>query len=183
MPVLYYAIAKTPKVVAAICVDDDGHLCYANMGSSATDAKATMARDLAVVPQYQLTSHIPSDNLAVIHTIDQFTDVLSHPELLASIDVKYIFGTPFQRQVWDELRRVAPGTTTTYATLATTLNSHPRAVGGAVGANRLVVVVPCHRVLGSQNHLTGFRYGVGLKEHLLRKELGSTYDTTVTVSR
>lgn len=180
MPVLYYAITSTPDAFAAVCVDNEGNLCYANMGTSVSDAKTLMARDLSVVPQYQLTSHLPPDNPAIAETISQFEHVLANPALLATVKVKYIFGTPFQRQVWDELRQIEPGTTTTYAALAKKLNTHPRALGGAVGANRIVIVVPCHRVLGSQKHLTGFRYGVGNKEYLLRKELGSSYDTIVT---
>jgi methylated-DNA-[protein]-cysteine S-methyltransferase len=81
-------------------------------------------------------------------------------------------GTPFQLRVWQELLAIPYGRTRTYGQLAQTLNSVPRAVGGAVGANPLVIFVPCHRVMGTNGTLTGFSApgGIASKELLLTLE-------------
>jgi methylated-DNA-[protein]-cysteine S-methyltransferase len=64
-------------------------------------------------------------------------------------------GTPFQKRVWGELRRIPPGETVTYGELARRLGTSPRAVGGACRANPCPIVVPCHRVVGATG-LGGF---------------------------
>lgn len=82
-------------------------------------------------------------------------------------------GTDFQHAVWRELREVPFGSTTTYGELATRLGrpaGAARAVGGAVGANPLCVLIPCHRVVGRDGRLTGFAWGLPLKEALLARE-------------
>jgi methylated-DNA-[protein]-cysteine S-methyltransferase len=81
-------------------------------------------------------------------------------------------GTPFQQSVWNELRKIPYGTSTTYAELARRIRrpSAFRAVGAANGANPWPIVVPCHRVLGSDRSLTGFGGGLEAKQYLLRLE-------------
>jgi methylated-DNA-[protein]-cysteine S-methyltransferase len=82
-------------------------------------------------------------------------------------------GTEFQRRVWDVLATVPWGTTTTYGTIAARLELPPgasRAVGAANGANPLPVVLPCHRVIGSDGTLTGYAGGLERKALLLRLE-------------
>ena len=81
-------------------------------------------------------------------------------------------GTPFQRRVWDALRRLDYGTTTSYGALAARLGAHPRPVGAAVGRNPLAIVVPCHRVLGTDGSLTGYAGGLDRKIALLALESG-----------
>jgi methylated-DNA-[protein]-cysteine S-methyltransferase len=81
-------------------------------------------------------------------------------------------GTPFQQAVWAELRRVPYGTTTTYAAIAERLGrpGAVRAVGSANGRNPVAVVVPCHRVIGSDGTLRGYAGGVERKRALLAGE-------------
>lgn len=82
-------------------------------------------------------------------------------------------GTPFQQQVWQALSAIPAGTTTTYGALAAALGKPPgaaRAIGAAVGANPLGIVVPCHRVIGADGSLTGFAWGLPAKRTLLRHE-------------
>ena len=83
-----------------------------------------------------------------------------------------LIGTDFQKQVWQELLKVPYGTTTTYSTLAENIGrpTAVRAVANAVGRNPLLIVVPCHRVLGKDGSLTGFRGGLPLKRRLLTIE-------------
>jgi methylated-DNA-[protein]-cysteine S-methyltransferase len=81
-------------------------------------------------------------------------------------------GTPFQRSVWCELRRIPSGTPVSYGKLAERI-ARPkavRAVGLANGANPIGIVVPCHRVIGSDGSLTGYGGGLERKRWLLEHE-------------
>jgi methylated-DNA-[protein]-cysteine S-methyltransferase len=81
-------------------------------------------------------------------------------------------GTAFQRRVWASLRKIPLGQTVSYRVLATRLKcpGAVRAVGGANGANPVSIVVPCHRVIGSDGSLTGYGGGVQRKRWLLNHE-------------
>jgi methylated-DNA-[protein]-cysteine S-methyltransferase len=81
-------------------------------------------------------------------------------------------GTHFQRQVWDALRRIPTGCTTSYGALAANIGypKAARAVGMANGSNPIAIVVPCHRVIGSNRSLTGFGGGLPRKRWLLDHE-------------
>jgi methylated-DNA-[protein]-cysteine S-methyltransferase len=81
-------------------------------------------------------------------------------------------GTPFQRDVWNALRRIPTGSTVSYGKLAMTIGrpAAVRAVGAANGANPIGVVVPCHRVIGADGSLTGYGGGIERKVWLLRHE-------------
>lgn len=90
------------------------------------------------------------------------------------IDIKCLNmkGTPFQQRVWEALLSIPYGEIRTYGQLAKTLNTSPRALGGAVGSNPVPILVPCHRVMGTNGKLTGFSApgGVETKRWLLRHE-------------
>ncbi|WP_338066296.1 methylated-DNA--[protein]-cysteine S-methyltransferase [Paenibacillus montanisoli] len=81
-------------------------------------------------------------------------------------------GTPFQQSVWEALKRIPHGQTCSYSDIALQIGkpSAVRAVGTAIGANPVLIVVPCHRVVGKNGSLTGFRGGMKAKEQLLRLE-------------
>lgn len=81
-------------------------------------------------------------------------------------------GTPFQRSVWEQLRRIAPGDTLSYGKLADAVGrpTAVRAVAQANGANQLAIVVPCHRVIGADGTLGGYAGGVPRKQWLLDHE-------------
>jgi methylated-DNA-[protein]-cysteine S-methyltransferase len=81
-------------------------------------------------------------------------------------------GTPFQKEVWRALREIPCGTTTSYGKLAKRIGrpAAVRAVGLANGANPVAVVVPCHRVIGSNGSLTGYGGGIERKRWLLDHE-------------
>ena len=81
-------------------------------------------------------------------------------------------GTVFQQQVWSALREIPPGQTVTYSQLASAIGrpTATRAVAQACGANPTAVVVPCHRVIGADGTLTGYRWGVERKRALLARE-------------
>ncbi len=81
-------------------------------------------------------------------------------------------GTPFQQRVWAALRRIPYGETVSYGELATQIGQPgaARAVGLANGRNPIAIIVPCHRVVGSDGSLTGYGGGLERKRHLLAFE-------------
>ncbi|MGW0710170.1 methylated-DNA--[protein]-cysteine S-methyltransferase [Streptomyces sp. NPDC002643] len=82
-------------------------------------------------------------------------------------------GTDFRRRVWDALDDVPYGATTTYGAIAARIGASRaavRAVGGAIGANPLLIVRPCHRVIGADGSLTGYAGGLDRKRRLLGLE-------------
>lgn len=81
-------------------------------------------------------------------------------------------GTPFQQAVWQALLTIPSGTTCSYGQLANKINNPKavRAVGTANGANKLAIIVPCHRVIGHDKKLTGYAGGIGIKAKLLMLE-------------
>lgn len=83
-----------------------------------------------------------------------------------------LHGTPFQRSVWQALLRIPAGHTCSYGEIALAIGAPQavRAVGAAVGRNPASLVVPCHRVLGSDGSLTGYAGGVHRKQALLALE-------------
>jgi methylated-DNA-[protein]-cysteine S-methyltransferase len=81
-------------------------------------------------------------------------------------------GTPFQKNVWQSLRLIPPGETISYGSLANKIGNPDavRAVGLANGANPICIVLPCHRVIGTNGSLTGYGGGLERKKWLLEHE-------------
>lgn len=95
------------------------------------------------------------------------------PSALDAADVPLdIVGTAFQWKVWKELTRIPPGQTLTYGEIARRIGEPQaaRAVGRACATNQAAVVIPCHRAVGADGRLTGYRWGVARKERLLAAE-------------
>ena len=82
------------------------------------------------------------------------------------------YGTDFQQSVWDALKEIPFGKTVSYAYIAKKINNPKsvRAVGAANGKNKVWIIVPCHRVIGSDGSLTGYAGGVDRKKWLLDHE-------------
>ena len=94
----------------------------------------------------------------------------SQEEFSLPIDVK---GTPFQQQTWQALKEIPYGQTITYSEIAEQIGrpSAVRAVATAIGANPLLITVPCHRVIGKNGTMTGYRGGLDFKRFLLDLEI------------
>ena len=103
--------------------------------------------------------------------IDQIGEYLAGERTRFEIHLD-LRGTDFQLATWDALLRIPYGTTVTYRDLARSMNTPKayQAVGSAVGQNPMRIVVPCHRVLGSDGSMTGYAAGIGTKQWLLRHE-------------
>jgi AraC family transcriptional regulator, regulatory protein of adaptative response / methylated-DNA-[protein]-cysteine methyltransferase len=146
-------VAGSISGVCAILIGaDDNELA---MDLAARFPKAKLVADEAVV----------KDDLAkVTRFVDKPTEGLD-----LALDLR---GTPFQRRVWEALRRIPVGTTVTYSELAKSIGAPNavRAVAGACAANPIALAVPCHRVVGSDGDLTGYYWGVERKRELIKKE-------------
>ena len=96
---------------------------------------------------------------------------VEHPGAMPRLPLD-IAGTAFQQAVWQELMKIPPGETRTYTQIAAAVGK-PRAVratGSANGANRVAVLIPCHRVIRTDGSMGGYAYGLPIKEELLKRE-------------
>lgn len=86
-------------------------------------------------------------------------------------------GSKFQRAVWHELQKIPYGTTVTYGEIARRIGqpNASRAVGMACNKNHLPILIPCHRVVGKNGHLTGFSDGIDIKCFLLKLEKATLF--------
>jgi AraC family transcriptional regulator of adaptative response/methylated-DNA-[protein]-cysteine methyltransferase len=100
----------------------------------------------------------------VIHGIEEPDRGIALP-----LDIR---GTAFQHRVWQALREIPAGTTATYGEIAARIGAPhaARAVANACSRNTLAVAIPCHRVLGKDGSLTGYRWGTARKQELLNRE-------------
>ncbi|MEE4360736.1 MAG: methylated-DNA--[protein]-cysteine S-methyltransferase, partial [Pseudomonadales bacterium] len=103
--------------------------------------------------------------------VDQVLAVIEHPAAGAGLPLD-LQGTAFQQRVWAALRTLVPGERLSYTELAERIGrpGAQRAVARACGENPVAVIVPCHRVVGADGALRGYRWGLERKEALLRRE-------------
>lgn len=88
-----------------------------------------------------------------------------------------MLGTDFQQQVWNELLKIPFGKTKTYLELSQNINNEKaiRAVASANGANALSIIIPCHRIIGSEGDLVGYAGGLSVKKRLLQLESNNPF--------
>lgn len=157
-----YAIASCPLGRILIAATPRG-LCSVILGNS----DPYLVRELrAQFPAAEIASD-PGLDAMLAQVLTQFTD---HPAALdLPLDLR---ATAFQMRVWEALRRIPRGETRSYAQLANSLGlpSAVRAVARACAANPVAVVIPCHRVIGSNGKTTGYRWGIQRKDQLLAIE-------------
>lgn len=118
-------------------------------------------------PQAQLTMAGSGFN----SLIKQVIDFINAPEITCKIPLD-IQGTAFQQRVWRLLRQIKPGKTLSYTELAERIGNPNavRAVARACAANKLAVVIPCHRVVSKDGRASGYRWGIERKKMLLKSE-------------
>lgn len=113
-----------------------------------------------------------SEQPFVQSVVRQLKQYFSQPEQVIDIPIA-VKGTPFQKRVWQAISTIPTGKTVTYSDLAKMVNSGPRAVANACGANQVPLVIPCHRVVAKQG-LGGFMQGedkgLAIKSWLLQHE-------------
>ena len=92
-------------------------------------------------------------------------------------------GTPFQQRVWQALGAIAPGQSRTYGEVARMVRSAPRAVGQACGANRIALVIPCHRVVAAMGSLGGFMGVAGATTGASRSDAAVEEGSPIAIKR
>lgn len=110
-------------------------------------------------------------NLVILDTINQLDEYFNGIRYTFDLPLK-LEGTYFQIKVWEELQKIEYGKTCTYKEIAQKIN-HPkayRAVGNANNKNRFAIIIPCHRVIGTNHQLVGYASGIHRKEMLLNHE-------------
>ena len=122
-------------------------------------------------PELPDRSFSPRDTL-LREAEKQLGDYFSGKRKVFDLPLDFSRGTPFQQSIWQALTRQPFGVTTTYGELANRIGraNAVRAVGAAIGRNPISVIVPCHRVVGSDGSLTGYAGGLERKIQLLRLE-------------
>jgi methylated-DNA-[protein]-cysteine S-methyltransferase len=125
---------------------------------------------IAFVDDVQPSTRIPACLAECIHQLDEYFQGI-RKEFSIQLDLR---GSNFQKRVWRELLNIPFGVTKSYLNVANALGDKKaiRAVGRANGQNPIVIVVPCHRVIGSDGSLTGYGGGLWRKEWLLNFEGG-----------
>jgi AraC family transcriptional regulator of adaptative response/methylated-DNA-[protein]-cysteine methyltransferase len=144
----------------------DRGVCAILLGDEPKDMIAELGAHFATDRLVEGESSLDAPLAAVVEASEEPWRKLNFP-----IDVR---GTPFQRRVWDELRDIPPGTTTSYAEIAKRIGAPKalRAVAGACAANVLALAIPCHRVVRSNGSLSGYRWGLERKRLLIAREKG-----------
>jgi len=157
-----YAIGKSPLGQLLVAFTPRG-LCSVILTRTSDEAIAELRRQL---PAAEINPN-PALKPALDQVISQLTE---HPAALdLPLDLR---ATAFQMRVWQVLRAIPRGQTRTYAQLARDIGQPTavRAVARACATNPVAVVIPCHRVIGSNGSPTGYRWGIGRKQKLLEIE-------------
>lgn len=138
-------------------------LCWLGLASTKQEAVTALRAEFthcALRENDALQASIAAAEAFVLHGARRSTQ---------KIDLR---GTEFQQQVWQEIQKIPRGATWSYTELAVALGKPKavRAVATACGANRVALLVPCHRVVGARGALSGYRWGIGRKRQLLETE-------------
>jgi len=161
--VIRYATVPTSLGLLLVATSADG-VCEASFGADEDELVAACARRFAGAALKAADTRTRRLAAAIASAVES-------PATTPDIELD-LRGTPFQQAVWAELRQVPCGTTVTYGELARRIGrpTATRAVAQACGANPVAVVVPCHRVIGSDGSLTGYASGIDRKRALLERE-------------
>ncbi|WP_238324599.1 bifunctional DNA-binding transcriptional regulator/O6-methylguanine-DNA methyltransferase Ada [Pseudacidobacterium ailaaui] len=163
---IHYTIVDSPLGKMLVAATELG-LCAIAFGSLASELEDELASRFPLATLQRDTEGL---GVTVQKILAQMTE---HPVALElPLDVR---ATAFQRRVWEALRRIPRGETRTYSQIAQEIGQPRaiRAVARACAANPVAVVVPCHRVIGSDGTLTGYRWGLERKKTLLELERSS----------
>jgi AraC family transcriptional regulator, regulatory protein of adaptative response / methylated-DNA-[protein]-cysteine methyltransferase len=143
-------------------------LCWLSLAGTKAEVEATLREEFPAAT-LQRDPSLAQLVDAALATVREGDDLAHNQGPASQLDLR---GTVFQLRVWNALRQIPRGETRTYSQLAREMGepNATRAVARACALNRVAVVVPCHRVVGADGKLTGYRWGVGRKEQLLAAE-------------
>jgi AraC family transcriptional regulator of adaptative response/methylated-DNA-[protein]-cysteine methyltransferase len=157
-----YAVIETWLGTTLIAATPRG-ICRLRFGDDESDLVAALESDFA-------NATIAAADDAFRQLVDHAVKSLGTPDALnLPLDMR---GTAFQVKVWHALRQIPFGSTVSYGDLAKQIGqpTASRAVASACGSNEIAVLIPCHRVIGKDGTLTGYRWGVERKQSLLARE-------------
>jgi methylated-DNA-[protein]-cysteine S-methyltransferase len=156
-PALFRSALETPVGTLQLAVNDEGELVEILLPNRTATAPAAAS------------SAVAEEGMQVAR--DQLLEYFRGTRRTFDLALKPA-GSPFERQVWARLLDVPYGVTTSYGAIAAELglSNGARAVGRANGSNPIPIVIPCHRVIGSDGSLTGYGGGLPLKRTLLELE-------------
>lgn len=164
---LFYAFAHTPLGLTLMAASEKG-ICSVLFGDTQAELLEALRHEF---PQAELQASQNQDSNALAEWIEALNQHLESAAPLPELPLD-LRGTVFQRLVWRYLNRIPAGHTCSYKELAEAIGKPgaSRAVGTACGANRIGVLIPCHRVLRGDGALGGYRWGVERKHKLLELE-------------
>lgn len=173
----YFNVEINSTKAFVVIRDKNSRLVYLSLGLHKEQGLQHALEDFKKLSRktkvsYDLNEGSQEDaNPKVLAILKSLTASLDESSSLTE-DYEYLFGTPFQQKVWNELREVPAGQVVTYSGLARNIGSPKatRAVGHAVGQNKLALIVPCHRCLPMSGDVGNFRWGSSLKKKLLNRE-------------
>ncbi|MGZ4678387.1 MAG: methylated-DNA--[protein]-cysteine S-methyltransferase [Acidimicrobiia bacterium] len=150
-----YSFFDGPEGPLLLAVDDEGNLVRLHFAHDSVPVGADWIRDDAALDGVRT----------------QLDEYFAGTRTEFDLPLR-LHGTPFQVEVWEQLRRIPYGETISYGELARRVDrpEAARAVGAANGQNPVAIVVPCHRVIGADGSLTGFGGGLDWKRWLLQRE-------------
>jgi AraC family transcriptional regulator, regulatory protein of adaptative response / methylated-DNA-[protein]-cysteine methyltransferase len=148
----------------------DRGLCWLSLGSTREEAAASLEAEFPAAELRKDRSLSELVELALA-SVREGSDLMKQGALGGGLDLR---GTVFQLRVWQALRQIPRGETRSYSELAREMGepNATRAVARACATNRVALIVPCHRVVGADGSLTGYRWGVERKRELLATERG-----------
>ncbi|QVK23588.1 methylated-DNA--[protein]-cysteine S-methyltransferase [Shewanella dokdonensis] len=156
--------------VAELTMDSPcGPLWLAASSAGLTDLRPVSAR--LAVSQATTPASVTQAREWLLQTVAQLQQYFAGERREFSIPLAPI-GTAFQRRVWQQLLQIPYGNVSSYGELANRLQQPKaaRAVGSANGANPIAIMIPCHRVIGKNGTLTGYAWGLTMKQQLLALE-------------
>jgi len=164
-----WCAARSPFGWVVVGSTDRG-LCWLSLGSTREEAEASLRAEFPAAELRQDSSLSDVVELALA-SVREGSDLTKQGALGAGLDLR---GTVFQLRVWQALRQIPRGHTRSYSELAREMGepNSTRAVARACATNRVALIVPCHRVVGADGSLTGYRWGVERKRELLVAEKG-----------
>jgi AraC family transcriptional regulator of adaptative response/methylated-DNA-[protein]-cysteine methyltransferase len=170
-----YAILKTPLGLMMLGATDRG-LCFLEFGSSSKDLRTSLQQEF---PSSTLIAMEQPYSDQFLGWMQALTGYLEDHRAVQTMPLS-LHGTAFQLKVWNYLQTIPTGRTHTYSEVAQAIG-HPkavRAVASACAANRIAIVVPCHRVIRGDGGLGGYRWGLDRKRSLLDGEKRSAEKAT-----
>jgi len=161
---IYWALLKHQQWNMYVAATDKG-LCYIGSPNASFEEVGIWARKR--LPDYNLVEENEIIQPYSVELIDYLEGRLKNFTL--PLDLQ---GTQFQQSVWQALRELQYGQTVSYTDIAETIGKPKsvRAVATAIGANPVLILVPCHRVVAKSGKLGGFRAGLEMKKELLKLE-------------